>query len=323
MYAQVKIAKESKVREELAFQKTKFGIELAQTHLMVLQNLTQARILKIRKDELNRAQSRERILQDALKLEKAREDRIRQQIAACRILAPLEGKVVLERPDPRFMASEAEILTRQLSDLQDLLAEQHMAVQVAEASNQAAVNQVQTADLTQREFGDGTWWHDRFKAQLQIKQAEVELLRARQCVEWSKRMVLKGLIEMPEKVLADRWVETATRALEQCQKAMKALSSEIREKRLRSLGGDIEWSRRAQQASEAILELARAREARLGGKVDELQIQAAAASKSLAASPELKAGCLVHEGQVLARIVPDKTSAKAPEDQGGKPGTSK
>ena len=122
------------------------------------------------------------------------------------------------------------------------------------------MNQVQTADLALREFTDGVWLNEKAKAETQIKQAEVELRRAEQSVVWRKGMVLKGLIATPEKHLGDRWVETATREHEQAEKNLETLISVTKVNRIMSLRGDIERSRFAQQATEAILELELARE---------------------------------------------------------------
>ncbi len=147
---------------------------------------------------------------------------------------------------------------------------------------------------------------------VRIKQAEIELTRATQSVEWSKQMVLKGLIEMPEKVLRDRWADSAKQALEQAQTKHKAIRSEVREKRLKLLSEDLESSKAAQQIAEAILELERAREARVSERVEAIRNQTAAEAKPLVAPFELKAGSCVHEGQVLARIVLDKALARVP-----------
>ena len=92
--------------EELEFQKTKFSLELAQSQLFVLENLTQPRIHKTKKDELlNGPFPRAGSCRMSWKLEKTREDKIHQQIAACRILAPIGGKFNLERPDPRGLVA--------------------------------------------------------------------------------------------------------------------------------------------------------------------------------------------------------------------------
>ena len=310
MWEQVKLSKESKVTEELGFQRTKFDIERAQTQLVILQNLTRPRILNTRNGELSRAQSFERILENVLKLEKAKEDKIRQEIAACRIVAPIEGKVRLERPDLRAIVREQEVLAQELSALQDLAAEQQIALQAAEADQQNAVNHLQTAELAMSEYRDGTMMYQLAAAMARIKQAEIELARAQQSVEWSKQMVLKGLIEMPEKVLRDRWLESAKQVLEQAQKKHKAIRAEDKEKSISLLGGDVERSKIAQRVAEAMLELERAREARVREKLGTVRKQETPEGKPVLAPLELKAGSHVRDGQVLARILVDKASAK-------------
>jgi len=312
MWEQVKLSNESKLAEELAYQKTRFDLELAQIRLMTLQNLTQPRILNIKSGELKSAQSLERILQAVARLEKTREGRIRQQIDACQIVAPIDGKIVLERVEPRAMTREAEIPPRELSTLQDLVVQEKIAAQSAKAKKQEAANQVRTTELALREYTEGSLIQQLTAGMARTKQAGIELARATQNVEWSKQIVLKGQIEMPEKVLRDRWMDSAKQGLEQAQKMHNAVRTELKARCLKLLEEDIERSKARHQVAEAILELEQASEARDRAKLQEVQARLTAAAKTRAAPSELKAGSRVHQGQVLARIVLDKAPARVP-----------
>ncbi len=207
MWEQGKISKAHKVAEELAFQKAKFAIELTQTKRMLLQDQTRPRILKTLKSDLEKASSDERICQAALKLEKAAADQLQEQVDACRIVAPRDGKVMHDRPDRATSLLDAEVLSRgELEWLRDALTRQQIAVQAAEALNRDLGNQLEIAEMTLREYTEGGWLVEHAGAELEIKGAQSQVCRAVDCVEWAKKMILKGLVAMPEKVLAEALV---------------------------------------------------------------------------------------------------------------------
>ena len=302
MFEQGKLSKACKIAEELLFQRTRYALEVAQIQRVNLENLTQPRVFQVLKSRLIQAQATEHLLEAALKLEKAREETKRRQVAACRIAAPRAGKLVLAPVDSGILTGALVRIDREQSGLEDVLAQQQLAVQKAEAGNLEALSQVDIADQSLREYTQGTFLHGKAQTMVEIKRAEVENVQALQLAEWRRQMFVKGIITASEKTLLVDWYGATSRELHRTNDAMQALVTDEKVKVILQLRADIELCQSEQKAAEAMLELERTREAHLRAKLDRLRQQTATAGKTPAPT-ELKPGESVYEGQILARIV--------------------
>ncbi len=92
------VSKAQKVSSELDFKETKFALELAQSKLNVLQNLTKPNTLKRLINEVERSRSQELAANEILELRRAQAERTRQQVVHCRIIAPSDGRVIYDSP---------------------------------------------------------------------------------------------------------------------------------------------------------------------------------------------------------------------------------
>jgi len=90
--------KAQRVSAELDFQETKFALELAESKLNVLQNLTKPNTVKRLIHEVERSRSQELAGNEILELRRIQAERTRQQIEHCRITAPRAGRVVYVAP---------------------------------------------------------------------------------------------------------------------------------------------------------------------------------------------------------------------------------
>jgi len=91
-------SKAQRVSAELNFQETKFALEMAQSKLNLLQNLTRPNTVKRLISEVERSRSRELAANEILELRRAQAERTRQQVKHCRITAPCDGQVVYVAP---------------------------------------------------------------------------------------------------------------------------------------------------------------------------------------------------------------------------------
>jgi HlyD family secretion protein len=92
------VSKAQKVSAELAFQETKFALELAQGKLNTLENFTKPNTVKRLISEVERSRSQEMAANEILELRRAQAERTRQQVGHCRITAPCDGRVVYVAP---------------------------------------------------------------------------------------------------------------------------------------------------------------------------------------------------------------------------------
>jgi multidrug resistance efflux pump len=115
MFRKGEVSQGDKVAAELAFQETKFALELAQNQVSVLENFTKPNTLKRLISEVEKARSQEVSAQEILELERARVETTRRQIENCRLLAPSDGRVVLGTTPARARINEGDtVRERQL-----------------------------------------------------------------------------------------------------------------------------------------------------------------------------------------------------------------
>ena len=146
-------------------------------------------------------------------------------------------------------------------------------MQSAEAGNQAALNEVEIAELSLHEYTEGTFIRENAQAMIGIKRADVELVAATQIVDWGKQWVLKGLITPPEHGHFDHWYEAASREHQLANGIRNTLVTVEKARDIRRLKAEVEQCRAEQQNAEAILELERTRESHLRGKLDRFRTQ--------------------------------------------------
>ena len=95
LWEQGKLSKARKVASELAYQETRFALELAQSRLNSLENLTRPNTIKRLRAEVVKALSREQTAKEVGDLERARAEKTRHQIENCRVAAPCDGRLAL------------------------------------------------------------------------------------------------------------------------------------------------------------------------------------------------------------------------------------
>jgi HlyD family secretion protein len=79
--------------QELALQKAKFTQEQAQTKKTVLEQYTKDKTIKELKSEVEKARADELAKEATWKLERAKEEKLRQQVKDLRVVAPADGHV--------------------------------------------------------------------------------------------------------------------------------------------------------------------------------------------------------------------------------------
>jgi HlyD family secretion protein len=98
LWEQGKLSKAQKVAAELAFQETKFALELSQHRLNSLENFTKPNTIKRLRAEIVVALSREEAAKEIADLQRARAEKTRLQIENCRLTAPADGRLLYVLP---------------------------------------------------------------------------------------------------------------------------------------------------------------------------------------------------------------------------------
>ena len=91
---QGKVSKAQKVAGELAFQETKFALELSQMKLASLENYHQVQHDQEASGRSCHGPSHEQVAREVADLQRARAEKTRLQIENCRLTAPADGRVL-------------------------------------------------------------------------------------------------------------------------------------------------------------------------------------------------------------------------------------
>jgi multidrug resistance efflux pump len=190
----------------------------------------------------------------------------------------------------------------------DRIASQELVVQSALADVQGARLAREVALIALNEYKEGSLAQDQAAAQGQIKLAESNLAREEDNVAWTRRMFEKGFVSMAEKVAAELSLQKATFDLEQAHGKLKLLREYTQGKTIKALMGQVETARACELAKQAALERAQMDRKRLDEQIRRCKIAAPAGGWIQYAAP-IGVGAVVHDGQLLLRIIPDGTSA--------------
>jgi multidrug resistance efflux pump len=222
------------------------------------------------------------------------------------VFNPVEGRMVVSsaRPDGSRVEAGDVVCEFDPAELRERLASQGLVVQGAQAEVHATRIAREVAVMALHEFKEGAYAQQLATTDGQIKLAESKLSRALDRADWAHRMFLKGYASLAEKVSEDLALKQARFALEATQSQKKVLIDHSRERETKALTGAIESARARELAAQAALAREQSSQKKLADQLLRCQVKAPAAGKVEYAAP-FGAGAVVHDGQLLFRIVTD------------------
>jgi HlyD family secretion protein len=222
------------------------------------------------------------------------------------VFNPIEGRVVVvsSRPDGARVAKGDIVCELDSTELKDRLATQDLVVREAEADVHGTRIAREVAALAVTEYKEGTFAQDMATVQGEIKLAECDLVRAEDRLEWTTRMFDKGYSSKAEQVSEVLTLKKARFALEQAQSKLNVLLNYTKDKTIKALTGSVETARARELAKQASLERERSVQRKLIDQIKRCAVAAPVGGRIEYASP-VGAGAVVHDGQLLFRIVPD------------------
>jgi len=226
---------------------------------------------------------------------------------------PVEGRavVITSGPDGARVAKGDIVCELDPTGLQDRLATHEIIVRGAEADVHGARIAREVAVLAVVEYEQGTFIQEFATTEGEIKLAEARLSRALAHLEWSRGMYEKGYISLAEKNTEELTVKQVVFALEQAKSKKKVLVDYSKAKTIKALTGSVEIARARELAKQAELERERSARKGLIDQIRRCKVTAPAGGRIEYAAP-IVAGAVVHDGQLLFRVVPDGTpSTKA------------
>jgi HlyD family secretion protein len=221
------------------------------------------------------------------------------------VFNPIEGRVVVvtSRPDGAPVAKGDIVCELDSKELKERLAIQEIVVRGAEADVHGVRIAREAAALAVSEYKEGTFVQHMATVQGEIKLAESDLSRAEDRLDWTRRMYEKGYTSLADKVTEELNLKKARFALEQAQSQRKILLDYTKAKTIKALTGSVETARACELAKQAALERERSIQRRLMDQIGRCALAAPTGGRIEYASP-IGAGAVVHDGQLLFRVVP-------------------
>ncbi len=229
------------------------------------------------------------------------------------VFNPVEGRMVVSsaKADGSRVEAGEVVCEFNSTELRDRVANQEIVAQAAQAELHATRIAREVAVMALHEFKEGASIQQLATTEGQIKLTESKLARAEDRVDWTRRMFLKGYASMAEKVSEELALKQARFALEEVQSQKKVLVEHSRERETKALTGAIESARARELAAQATLAREQSLQKKLASELLRCQIKAPAGGRVEFAAP-LGAGAVVHDGQLIFRIVTDAAAgAKA------------
>jgi multidrug resistance efflux pump len=229
------------------------------------------------------------------------------------VFNPVEGRMVVvsARPEGSRVETGDVVCEFDPADLRGRLANQELVVSGAEAEVHGTRIAREVAVLALREYKEGAYQQELANTDGDIRLSESKLSSAEDHVEWARRMFEKGYASHGEKVTGELALKRARLALEEAQSRKQVLINFTKEKNLKALTGAIESARARELAAQALLERERSLQKKLADQISRCKVTAPAAGRVNYAAP-FGAGAVVHDGQILFRVVSDAAArAKA------------
>ncbi len=207
--------------------------------------------------------------------------------------APVEkGDIVCEL-DPR--------------ELKDRLATQDIVVRAAEFDLESAAMAREATGMRIVEYVEGQLKNVLATIAGEIKVAEANLSIAEDQLDWARRMFDKGYVSLAEKVTNELQLKEARFGLEATQSRKKVLLDYTKERTLKQLRSEAAAAMARELAVQAALERKRSARKSLTDQIGRCKIAAPSGGRVEYTAP-IGAGAVVHDGQLLFRVVPAGTA---------------
>jgi multidrug resistance efflux pump len=188
--------------------------------------------------------------------------------------------------------------------LNDLLLAQKITTMGALASYHNARLSREVAEMAVVEYLDGISKQELETASGEIALAEIDLKRTEGRLEWSNLMYAMGYTSLGESLSDKLFLRRAVFAMEKAQTKKRVLQQYTKEKTLKQLRSAVEKARSDELAKQSTWELEKSKELKIRTQLSDCRVNASAAG-TVRYAPEVEKGAVVHDGQLLFRVVPD------------------
>jgi multidrug resistance efflux pump len=228
------------------------------------------------------------------------------------VFNPVEGRirVLSSRPDGARVEKGDVVCELDPAELEDRLASQEIAVQGLQAGVRGTRLARQAAETDLSQYKDGGFVQELTAVQAETKLAESSLVNAQDHLDWVKRMFEKGYASLAEKTAQELAFQKARFTVELAQTKKQELSQHSRSRKTSELMAAVEMARERELGKQAALLREEAALKRLHEQIDRCKVAAPVTGRVRYDTP-MGPGAVLHDGQLLFRVVPDAAPAGA------------
>jgi multidrug resistance efflux pump len=220
--------------------------------------------------------------------------------------------VISSRPDGARVEKGDVVCALDAGGLKDRLAIQETVMQGAISEANGARIARELAAMAVTEYKEGTLAQQISASEGEIKTAESELVRAEDCTDWTRRMFEKGYVSLAQKVSEELALKKARFVLEQAQSKRYLLVNYAKGRTIKALLGEVESARARELSKQAELERQRLTHKHMLEEITHCKVTAPVGGRIHYAMP-IGPGAVLHDGQLLFRIVPETAAPSAPK----------
>jgi HlyD family secretion protein len=223
------------------------------------------------------------------------------------VFAAVEGRtaVIFALPKGARVKKDELVCELDSTGLKERLANQELVIASTEAGFRGARLAREAAEVALSEYLEGAYKKEFEIVMGEIALAESERKRAEDRIVWSDRMYEKGYVSKAENIADKISLQQKVFAFEQALTKKAVLEKFTRDRAIKELRSGVEKMKAIELAAQAALERERTTRERLTRQVSHCKILAPAAGRIRSTEP-IEAGTVVHEGQMLFRIVPER-----------------
>ena len=194
------------------------------------------------------------------------------------VMNQVEGStsIISIKPEGTRVKAGEVVCELDSSSLRDQLSNQQITTKSAESAFENAKLTHEVAEIAVSEYKEGIYKLDLDTAEGEIKLAESELTRARDRVEWSRRMYQKGYVSKAQMISDELSLERMNFNLEQSQSKLSVLKAYTYKKTVKELEAEVEKAKTDKLAKEATFALEKSKEDKLVRQINHCILKAPA-----------------------------------------------
>ena len=175
-------------------------------------------------------------------------------------------------PEGTVVKKGQEVCVLDSASLRDNLTTQQISTKRAESDFEQTKKNLEVAEISVKEYLEGTFPNDRQTAEGQIKLAESDLIKAKDRMEWSERLTKIGYVSATQNYADKLSLDKSKFSLEEAKRKLEVMLKYTRAKELTEFKANVEKARSDMLAKQQTYELEKTKEQKLVKQIEKTKL---------------------------------------------------